>query len=478
MNRQYIGARYVPKFADPVEWDNLRNYEALTIVTYAGTSYTSKKPVPVGTKLNNTDYWVETGNYNEQVEQYRKEVEIIKNEIVSIKNVYVTPEMYGAVGDGITDDSRAIQLAYNSGKRVISSSDAIYYIASTIYILSNNTLEIAGKLKLANNITGFIIGDSTHAVQNAKIIINECFCEDKTSILFSLRSCTYSTFDISYAHNLNKIIEINPSNSCGENIFYPHLWYNTNIAFHIMGASSWDKAEWAEGNQIISGFIAKSKYGIKIEPNVKYSGMLVTCGIDNTEVENSFDYCNNGAQSPQYAISNLLLFRFIRLENCIFKNLDSYWDANLGLHTTGSISCDYEINCGNDEEYTSINKGTIEMVNNTASFLDIKNEKNDDYILRLASINDEGEIGSKYGNGAKLNKNGFTVKACGTSSANDSEGVDVILPKEVNTNDYKIFISPTWETTYYITSKSTIGFHVKFGTSPNTSKNFDWFMLG
>ena len=26
--RQYIGARYVPVFADPVEWDNVRQYEA------------------------------------------------------------------------------------------------------------------------------------------------------------------------------------------------------------------------------------------------------------------------------------------------------------------------------------------------------------------------------------------------------------------------------------------------------------------
>ena len=43
MNRQYIGARYVPKFAEPVEWDSTRSYEALTIVTHNNHSYTSKK---------------------------------------------------------------------------------------------------------------------------------------------------------------------------------------------------------------------------------------------------------------------------------------------------------------------------------------------------------------------------------------------------------------------------------------------------
>lgn len=78
-NNIYIGNRYVPVFANPVEWDNLREYEPLTIVTYQGTSYTSKKRVPVGIGLDNKDYWVVTGNYNAQVEAYRQEVEETKN---------------------------------------------------------------------------------------------------------------------------------------------------------------------------------------------------------------------------------------------------------------------------------------------------------------------------------------------------------------------------------------------------------------
>lgn len=71
--RQYIGARYVPKFADPIAWDKANSYEALTIVTYLNNSYTSKKPVPANTEITNTEYWVVTGNYNAQVEEYRQE---------------------------------------------------------------------------------------------------------------------------------------------------------------------------------------------------------------------------------------------------------------------------------------------------------------------------------------------------------------------------------------------------------------------
>lgn len=80
-NNIYIGARYVPMFADPVEWDNLRTYEPLTIVTYQGTSYTSKKAVPVGIALNNTEYWVVTGNYNAQVQSLANDVSELSTEV-------------------------------------------------------------------------------------------------------------------------------------------------------------------------------------------------------------------------------------------------------------------------------------------------------------------------------------------------------------------------------------------------------------
>lgn len=70
-NRQYVGARYVPKIMG--EWNKALQYEALSVVTYMGNSFTSKVPVPANVEINNTDYWVNTGNYNAQVEEYRKE---------------------------------------------------------------------------------------------------------------------------------------------------------------------------------------------------------------------------------------------------------------------------------------------------------------------------------------------------------------------------------------------------------------------
>lgn len=79
INRQYVGARYVPKIMG--EWNKALQYEALSVVTYMGNSFTSKVPVPANSiEINNTDYWVNTGNYNEQVTEYENNVRLYKTE--------------------------------------------------------------------------------------------------------------------------------------------------------------------------------------------------------------------------------------------------------------------------------------------------------------------------------------------------------------------------------------------------------------
>ena len=87
---QYIGARYVPKFYEnsdgTEEWRSGVEYEPLTIVTYNGNSYTSKKPVPsnIGNPSANPSYWAATGNYNQQVEEYRQQVEEYREEVEEV----------------------------------------------------------------------------------------------------------------------------------------------------------------------------------------------------------------------------------------------------------------------------------------------------------------------------------------------------------------------------------------------------------
>lgn len=123
---QYIGARYVPKFyensAGTAEWRSGVIYEPLTIVTWNGNSYTSKKLVPatVGNPSDNPSFWVATGLYNQQVEDlrqqviaYKDDVDDLENRFTDVENVSPGEECYifisdsygGAFGNPSGDDT-------------------------------------------------------------------------------------------------------------------------------------------------------------------------------------------------------------------------------------------------------------------------------------------------------------------------------------------------------------------------------------
>ena len=78
---KYTGLRYVPKFADPIEWNSTNSYEALTIVINQGNSYTSKQAVPVGVDISNETFWAKTFDFNAQLENTRHELAGLKSDL-------------------------------------------------------------------------------------------------------------------------------------------------------------------------------------------------------------------------------------------------------------------------------------------------------------------------------------------------------------------------------------------------------------
>lgn len=104
--REYVGARYVPLFAEPLQWSNANTYEPLTIVQHEGNSYTSRQFVPVGIDIANEEYWAQTGNYNAQIEQYRQEVQAFDGRITQNANDIAAIEENGWVAtDRIADSA-------------------------------------------------------------------------------------------------------------------------------------------------------------------------------------------------------------------------------------------------------------------------------------------------------------------------------------------------------------------------------------
>jgi hypothetical protein len=159
MSNRYVGLRYVPKPCGT--WDNTKNtpYERLSVVYYGGTSYTSSQDVPVGIDILNTTYWQPSADYNAQMEIYKTAVDnyqtsttqsltalTTQNTNISkiVNDITVDVTTFGAIGDGVTDDTTAIQNAFNyvvnHGGGQVLFPKGTYLITSTltwdIYLVS------------------------------------------------------------------------------------------------------------------------------------------------------------------------------------------------------------------------------------------------------------------------------------------------------------------------------------------------------
>ena len=148
---QYIGARYVPLFAEPAEWDSTKQYEPLTIVIHEGNSYTSKQYVPVGIEITNEKFWALTGNYNAQVEQYRKEL----RNVLPYDETPTEGSTKGVTSDGI--------------KKAIDTAEQANATAITNEVTRARGAEEVNATAIANEVTRAKEAEQT----NATAITNE-----------------------------------------------------------------------------------------------------------------------------------------------------------------------------------------------------------------------------------------------------------------------------------------------------------------
>lgn len=68
-----------------------------------------------------------------------------------ITESFITPEMYGALGDGTTDDSTAIQSALDVGGLIVFKTGVVYKIAQTLRIKKNTVIDLNGAVINSTN---------------------------------------------------------------------------------------------------------------------------------------------------------------------------------------------------------------------------------------------------------------------------------------------------------------------------------------
>lgn len=121
------------KWADPPEWNITSMYRENLMVVYNNVGYLSRQPVPAGVPITNTDYWIPVLDVSAMYDIVLKKIEAVD---AKLDGYPVNVKAYGAVGDGVTDDSAAFQAAVNTGKDVYVplSGDETYLINSSVTI--------------------------------------------------------------------------------------------------------------------------------------------------------------------------------------------------------------------------------------------------------------------------------------------------------------------------------------------------------
>ena len=110
----------------------------------------------------------------------------------------VTPKMYGAVGDGVADDTVAIQAALDSGKNVYFNRGT--YKSGTLYVRQNN-IEIDGGDALIQfgKVTGFYLEDGVHDVTFRNINSELTYIKDSletTNVHIGIAGITSGVYDV------------------------------------------------------------------------------------------------------------------------------------------------------------------------------------------------------------------------------------------------------------------------------------------
>lgn len=153
---------------------------------------------------------------------------------------YVTPEMFGAIGDGLTDDTAAWNAAIASGKPIIAVNDYLttsqlsldndVYMLGTIYNDVSSAVKISGKNRKTYYIK--VAAKTQNSLQFVGVEIldtSKChFIIDATNFYIGIKlrgystGCAYNYLESLYVENSKYFLLLQSENVgwCNENYFY------------------------------------------------------------------------------------------------------------------------------------------------------------------------------------------------------------------------------------------------------------------
>lgn len=155
MTRQYIGARYVPRFIGTYSPTTI--YDALDVVDDGmGTSYIARKTVPAGTALNNTEYWFVYGASSGAIISLQNRMTQAESDITALQdNISPLPPLYSALE------------TYAANDYVVYNGKVYQAIAPSTGVVPTNTSYWVNKGTIEDQFTAVYTAMATKAALSA-----------------------------------------------------------------------------------------------------------------------------------------------------------------------------------------------------------------------------------------------------------------------------------------------------------------------
>lgn len=273
------------KFADPLQWDITKQYEAYTIVfDYdSGYSYISKRPIPVGINITNPDYWCLVGPLIIDA-QARASIDLILRFVANIYESGTTATAVRNPGDYVVVNGSLYQVTsiINIGE---TYTDGYNMSGTTIENMILDQFPIdSGKIQ-NGAVTNSKIADG--AVTGAKIAQHTIYKEDLANDKYLFIGDSFNA-DLHYSWGkkivaklgltlgTNAWVVATPGGGMGNGLILPDVQTLANSMSSgdkntitkivmIFGANDWSQAE----ANIINGTSNLENYLVSTFPNAE-----------------------------------------------------------------------------------------------------------------------------------------------------------------------------------------------------------------
>lgn len=204
-------------------------YENLDMVFYDGASWVAKKMVSGIAPSDDSEYW-----YRATGELPDHSLTIDKMAIGTLG--YVTPEMYGAVGDGVTDDTLAFQNAINENKKLIIPNGD-YFVTNLnvgdceIVGLNDANIKVSGAITIVNTYCPKISNVTFTAIGSNR----ECLmCISDNSYYGDFRNITFAN----QTNAVNVAVKVDGTNKCHYMVFSNCVFSNFELGVYLYNSAN------------------------------------------------------------------------------------------------------------------------------------------------------------------------------------------------------------------------------------------------